>query len=141
MDGVKNIFSVSFFSMSRLLVVLLAVTVVGVALIAAADDVGIDLGTTCSVVGVWQKGLFEIIPNNIGNCMEVVPPCVGIDLGMTYSVVGVWQKGQVEIIPNEMGSRITPSVVAFTETERLIGDGARTSCLRTRTTRSTPSNG
>jgi len=56
---------------------------------------------------------------------KVEPPCVGIDLGTTYSVVGIWQKGEVAIIPNEMGNRITPSVVAFTDSERLIGDGAK----------------
>ena len=56
---------------------------------------------------------------------KVEYPCVGIDLGTTYSAVGIWQKGEVQIIPNEMGNRITPSVVAFTETERLVGDGAK----------------
>eukprot|EP01079_Euglenida_sp_SAG-EU17-18_P006894 gene6894-6567_t len=53
------------------------------------------------------------------------PPVVGIDLGTTYSVVGIWQNGEVQIIPNELGNRITPSVVAFTESERLTGDGAK----------------
>ncbi|CBZ28490.1 putative glucose-regulated protein 78 [Leishmania mexicana MHOM/GT/2001/U1103] len=56
---------------------------------------------------------------------KVESPCIGVDLGTTYSVAGVWQKGEVHIITNEMGNRITPSVVAFTDAERLVGDGAK----------------
>ena len=53
---------------------------------------------------------------------------VGIDLGTTTSCVSIWRNGRADVIANDQGNRITPSYVAFTENERLVGDAAKNQC-------------
>ena len=50
---------------------------------------------------------------------------IGIDIGTSYSCMSVFRNGKVEVIPDDQGNRITPSYVAFTDTQLLIGDAAK----------------